>query len=157
MFVGITRAQEELQISMARYRDFRGQRKMTVPSHFLMELPREEMELQAWELDQSHTVEPAFEEPVLSRPKMRPRGGGGLSVQLTTAAELANGGQPTTPVSPEAFRQGMVVRHPQYGLGRVAALSGSGEGRAYRMVRPLRAGRVRRREECSRPRSLRPL
>ncbi|MCK5644498.1 MAG: BamA/TamA family outer membrane protein, partial [Gammaproteobacteria bacterium] len=46
MFVGITRARQELQISMARYRDFRGQRKLTIPSSFLMELPRDEMELE---------------------------------------------------------------------------------------------------------------
>ena len=43
MFVGITRAQQELQISMARWRDFRGQRTLTIPSSFLMELPRGEM------------------------------------------------------------------------------------------------------------------
>ena len=42
-FVGITRAQQELQISMAQYRDFRGLRKLTVPSSFLMELPLGEM------------------------------------------------------------------------------------------------------------------
>jgi DNA helicase-2/ATP-dependent DNA helicase PcrA len=47
MFVGITRAQQELQISMARYRDFRGQRKLTIPSSFLMELPRAEMNLES--------------------------------------------------------------------------------------------------------------
>ena len=45
MFVGITRAQQELQISTARYRDFRGQRKLTIPSSFLMELPRGEMDV----------------------------------------------------------------------------------------------------------------
>jgi DNA helicase II / ATP-dependent DNA helicase PcrA len=45
MFVGITRARQELQISTARYRDFRGQRKLTIPSSFLMELPRAEMEV----------------------------------------------------------------------------------------------------------------
>jgi DNA helicase II / ATP-dependent DNA helicase PcrA len=45
MFVGMTRAQQELQISFARYRDFRGRRTMPVPSSFLMELPRGEMEL----------------------------------------------------------------------------------------------------------------
>ena len=46
MFVGMTRAQQELQLSMARYRDFRGQRKPTIPSSFLMELPRTEMDLE---------------------------------------------------------------------------------------------------------------
>ena len=44
MFVGITRAQQRLQISLAQYRDFRGQRKLTIPSSFLMELPRGEMD-----------------------------------------------------------------------------------------------------------------
>ena len=46
MFVGITAAQQELQISLARYRDFRGQRRLTIPSSFLMELPRAEMEVE---------------------------------------------------------------------------------------------------------------
>jgi len=45
LFVGITRAKEWLQMSMARYRDFRGQRRLTIPSPFLMELPRDRMEL----------------------------------------------------------------------------------------------------------------
>lgn len=44
LFVGITRAQEELHLSMARYREFRGQRRLTVPSQFLMELPVTEFE-----------------------------------------------------------------------------------------------------------------
>jgi DNA helicase-2/ATP-dependent DNA helicase PcrA len=43
LFVGITRAQEELKISLTRRRDFRGQRRLTIPSQFLMELPRAEM------------------------------------------------------------------------------------------------------------------
>ena len=44
-FVGITRAKEELQLTYAVVRDFRGQRRHTVPSSFLMEMPRGEMEL----------------------------------------------------------------------------------------------------------------
>ena len=43
LFVGITRTQQELQISYAQYRDFRGERRPTIPSQFLMELPREEL------------------------------------------------------------------------------------------------------------------
>ena len=65
MFVGITRAQEELELSMAQYRDFRGQRKMTIPSQFLMELPRAEMEV--------HEAEPAV--PAWSQPAWEPRRG----------------------------------------------------------------------------------
>ncbi len=44
-FVGITRAKEELQLSYAVTRDYRGQRRHTIPSSFLMEMPRGEMEL----------------------------------------------------------------------------------------------------------------
>ncbi len=46
LFVAMTRAEQELQLSLAAARDFRGQRRYVVPSQFLMELPREEMELQ---------------------------------------------------------------------------------------------------------------
>lgn len=43
LFVGITRAKQELQLSCAQYRAFRGERRPTIPSQFLMELPREEL------------------------------------------------------------------------------------------------------------------
>ncbi len=141
MFVGITRAQEELQISMAQYRDFRGQRKMTVPSHFLMELPREEMQMQAAAPVESLTMEPAFQEPVLLRTTARPSAQAVPAMQLTTGAELANGGEPSPPVSPDAFHQGMLVRHPRYGLGRVVALSGTGPGRKATIDFASAAGR----------------
>jgi DNA helicase-2/ATP-dependent DNA helicase PcrA len=44
-FVGITRAEEELQLSNARYRFVQGSQRMTIPSQFLLELPRDEMEI----------------------------------------------------------------------------------------------------------------
>jgi DNA helicase-2/ATP-dependent DNA helicase PcrA len=45
LFVGITRAREELQLSYAQYRAYRGQFAPTIPSGFLMELPREQMKV----------------------------------------------------------------------------------------------------------------
>ena len=140
MFVGITRAQEELQISMAAYRDFRGQRKMTVPSPFLMELPRGEMELV--ELEPVWT-DPFYEAPIRAAATpaalSRPRNGVAMA-QLTTAAEMANGG--TSPAAnPDDFRQGMIVRHPEYGLGRIVALSGGGPGRQATVDFASAAGR----------------
>ena len=140
MFVGMTRAQQELQISMAQYRDFRGQRKMTIPSHFLMELPREEMELENVYVPPPLGIEPAYEEPALSRVEASPAASA-PALRLTTAAELANGGEPSPPVSPDAFRQGMVVRHPKYGLGRVVALSGAGPARKATIDFASAAGR----------------
>ncbi len=44
-FVGLTRAKDELRLSYAETRDFRGVRRRTIPSSFLMEMPREELEL----------------------------------------------------------------------------------------------------------------
>lgn len=45
LFVGLTRARQELQLSWAQSRMFRGVNAPTVPSHFLAELPRDEMDL----------------------------------------------------------------------------------------------------------------
>jgi DNA helicase II / ATP-dependent DNA helicase PcrA len=157
MFVGITRAQQELQISMARYRDFRGQRKLTIPSSFLMELPRGEMEIEMagvesrpqpdFAADQFHysQVEPeelqTRSEP--DRVERREDAGRGTrpKIHLTTAAALANGSQNATPVDPDAFRQGMLVAHATYGLGQIAALSGSADRRKATVDFPPPVGR----------------
>ncbi len=151
MFVGITRAEEELEISRAHYRDFRGERKMTVPSQFLMELPRSEMEIREREPaavsgyetecgDRTDDLSPGDDEAICDtyiEPVHELVGGGEpplpverkpRNLHLTTAAEL-RAGEPLPPVSPDAFRQGMVVRHPAHGLGRIIALSGAGRGR----------------------------
>lgn len=143
MFVGVTRAEEELQISRATYRDFRGQRKMTVPSTFLMEIPRGEMELREAEpaappwtdsLSEEERVYQRRDQPSPTRPA--------FSLQLTTAAEMANGGS-SPAASPDNFFQGMLVRHPQHGLGRVVALSGSGFSRKATVDFPASAGRLK--------------
>jgi DNA helicase-2/ATP-dependent DNA helicase PcrA len=146
MFVGITRAQEELRISRAVYRDYRGQRKMTIPSQFLMELPRMEMEQIDSEPVVSGDAEPSYDDtyhhagqpssPVAPAWPPGPAGqhppapAGGSP--LMTAAELAHGA--VSPVSPDEFHQDMLVRHPVHGLGRIIALSGSGAQRKATVV-----------------------
>ena len=145
MFVGITRAQQELQMSLARYRDFRGQRKSTIPSSFLMELPRMEMEVEfaaADDVGRSWVEEERQEVP--ARPQTGPTPSRApLPVRLTTAAALANGGQPTTPVDPEVFRQGLWVVHATHGLGQIIALSGSAARRMATVDFSPPAGRQR--------------
>ena len=129
LFVGITRAEEELQISRADKRDFRGQRKMTIPSQFLMELPRGEMEIEdrcGFGTDSSYG---SLSQHVVGSTTVRAMGRATTSgIRLTTAAELA-GETESPPVDPDEFMQGMVIRHAQLGLGRVRALSGSGADR----------------------------
>jgi DNA helicase-2/ATP-dependent DNA helicase PcrA len=120
LFVGITRAREELQLSRAKVRDFRGQRKNTVPSKFLFELPRDEMETheEADAVPVYQPVEPAHRVDL-------PSPGRAWAARVMTAAELS--GEDTAPlsnVSAEEFYQGMLVRHPEYGLGKIVALSG---------------------------------
>jgi DNA helicase-2/ATP-dependent DNA helicase PcrA len=161
-FVGITRAKEELQLSYAVTRDFRGVRRRTIPSSFLMEMPRHEMEV----VDAANTFESAdfgpWEEPdddegddswdfQLDDVSVSSAGGGhdvpsgevkpAISVaaaSLKTAATLSremaeepveSPEGPLPRVSPDVFRQGMTVAHPEYGPGKIVALSGSGKNR----------------------------
>jgi DNA helicase-2/ATP-dependent DNA helicase PcrA len=51
------------------------------------------------------------------------------AIQLKTAAEMASPTGALPGVSPDVFCQDMLVRHPEYGLGRILALSGSGSFR----------------------------
>ena len=146
-FVGITRAKEQLQLSYAVHRDFRGVRRRTVPSPFLIEMPREEMELievgdnnwypPDWDdvrdeigshLEHDHhepygEVASATERPGEDRSTL-------TASQVTTAAKLA-GAMPLegSGVSPDAFAQGMTVMHPEHGPGKIVALSGAGHNR----------------------------
>ena len=135
LFVGITRAAEELQISHAVYRNFRGQNRRSVPSSFLMELPREEMELvncrsaastwsqqtEEWDDSSQEWQAPATQTTSASTPS---------AATLTTAAELA-GTRPATDAqyAPDDFTPGMAVLHPEHGLGKIIALSGEGANR----------------------------
>ncbi|RIK79189.1 MAG: AAA family ATPase [Planctomycetota bacterium] len=149
-FVGITRAREALQLSYAVHRDFRGQRRRTVPSQFLLEMPRDQMELvevgrDQWyppnwddigddafgddessdELDASRPARsaPGALEPFT--PNLVPQ-----APKVMTAARLAGAlPAPTSGAAPDDFVQGMTVMHPEHGPGKIVALSGAGKNR----------------------------
>jgi DNA helicase-2/ATP-dependent DNA helicase PcrA len=104
LFVGMTRAKEELYLSHVTSREFRGRTERAIPSPFLMELP----------------ARPAAAAPERRAPATR-----GI---IITAAEFA-GGINTPATSMNDFQQGMLVRHPEFGLGRIAELSGYGPKR----------------------------
>ncbi len=142
LFVGITRAREELQLSRAQYRDFPGARRMTVPSSFLMELPREEMEIDETSWLQAITLDPQWSQIERSRRGVgRPSTATMPAATVSTAARRAaidahHGGRAlngetaaAAEVSPDVFQQGMVVKHPEYGLGKIIALSGDDTNR----------------------------
>jgi DNA helicase-2/ATP-dependent DNA helicase PcrA len=151
LFVGITRAKDDLQLSYAQYRAFRGQACPTVPSSFLMELPRHEMHLsdsvgsrrttpdweEGFELGARHEFaeasqvasgEDADDAQEESAAQTKRRKTPVLTSSLVTGAELlAKHEKPR--ISPNVFRHGMAVEHPQYGAGTIIALSGDGPKR----------------------------
>ena len=209
LFVGITRAEEELQLSLAHYRAQRGSVFPTSPSCFLMELPRDRMEVHDYGVDdlfrldhhgerawrphgdlrsqrQSTDFDPFDFEPVTdafdgidlpvqseaseTSERAAPRGADaeeGLQFhpdpelfldsssadefvgerestgerspisrrasmakpKFITASEMLSEAVPTKKVDPEHFRYGQMVRHPEYGPGKIVALSGTGSKR----------------------------
>ncbi|MFV1968133.1 MAG: ATP-dependent helicase [Pirellulaceae bacterium] len=144
LFVGITRAEEELQLSLASNRFVRGGCWPTVPSCFLMELPRDEMEVHkpatpfrrpaevedAWDLE---AVDETYEEEeyVDARPNGQQDQRAKTEMpRVMTAAEMVKGAAPTRKkAAPEEFCQGMLVNHSAHGTGRIVALSGTGARR----------------------------
>ncbi len=153
-FVGFTRAKAELQLSYAKHRDFRGQRRHTVPSTFLFEIPREELEMiqpddgNPWDddlIEEDSDDSNAWEEDALGEDVLDDSFDFGESpssvppqrlLQVTTADKLAGAATQTKSpaknhpqTSPDQFTQGMAVVHPELGPGKIIALSGSGKNR----------------------------
>ena len=179
-FVGITRARQRLTLSYAKYRDVRGTQTPTVPSAFLMELPREELQItqpsssaaypDSWDFDggaddysdaedddpvlhpdDQPAAMPSHSPAGISLGSPTPRNGSSartkhstepkLSLRsLPTAAELDAAGRdgatplaqrlPATSTSaslPESIQPGLRVTHPEYGLGKIAKVSGVGK------------------------------
>ncbi|MEN1679982.1 MAG: UvrD-helicase domain-containing protein [Planctomycetota bacterium] len=141
-FVGITRAERRLQISHVVRRDFRGMRRIAIPSGFLMEIPRDELdaqqaaspelELMGW--DEANDADPwADSEPStqVSQPSMTIAA---ASVTTGAALEASQSGDAAKPAprpkaNPDVFAHGMAVTHPEYGLGKIVTLSGAGAKR----------------------------
>jgi DNA helicase II / ATP-dependent DNA helicase PcrA len=122
-FVGMTRAKEELYLSHARLREFRGQTLYAVPSLFLDELPEhgtETLDLSAsgagsrrameeWRSGSRAAEQGWADAGVRARPK--------ADVPVAVPASANNG---------QTYVEGMVVRHDNYGTGRVTHVSGYG-------------------------------
>ena len=144
LFVGITRAKQELQVSCAQYRAFRGDRRPTIPSQFLMELPREELsysEPAGFDLDDDNDEFDGLADEDDDGEPHRRRGSVWSDEDFVQDAPAeydeysADGAAPRR--SPRAggggiggrgplFLPGMMVWHPDYGTGVVVATSGSG-------------------------------
>jgi DNA helicase II / ATP-dependent DNA helicase PcrA len=104
-YVGMTRARERLFLTFAQSRQVFGQRKLTEPSRFLGELPREGLTLTS----EARGFEPAYvprrRSAEVPRPDLPPPVGANLS----------------------ALRPGARVRHPMFGVGTVVRADGAGD------------------------------
>jgi DNA helicase-2/ATP-dependent DNA helicase PcrA len=130
LFVGMTRAERELALSLCRVREFRGKRQVTIPSRFLDELPDEALNVR----DLSGSTFGGGVTPTAPRrPGPRPGAAHG-GFRLTTAAALGGSAPAGPPDDLGAFRPGVPVLHPQYGLGRIVAIEGAGPDRKGRVA-----------------------
>jgi DNA helicase-2/ATP-dependent DNA helicase PcrA len=145
LFVGITRAEEELQLSYSAYRFSRGSRRLTIASSFLMELPREEMEVHEpgrrkaapegeYAIDEDaewvEYEDEVYDEGAELAPVESSKPVESTARVMTAADMLGESTRSEVKVAPEAFCQGMLVSHPEYGLGKILALSGAEKKRA---------------------------
>jgi DNA helicase-2/ATP-dependent DNA helicase PcrA len=114
-FVGMTRAKEELYLTHARLREFRGQAMYAVPSMFLDELPRDSGVVES--ADHSHHS-----------------GGPPASDYWRSGSESAAEGwrdagyapRPSAKTDRTTYAVGMTVEHGMYGRGKITDLSGIG-------------------------------
>ena len=121
-FVGMTRAKEELYLCHARLREFRGNTLYAVPSMFLDELPADSVE----------RVDLSVSAAGTARAIQEWRGGGKAAEPGWADAGVTL--KPTPLPVPDSHQsgtgtglvEGVLVKHAEYGIGRVTELSGYG-------------------------------
>ncbi|TWT67173.1 ATP-dependent helicase [Allorhodopirellula solitaria] len=165
LFVGITRAQQWLQLSYAKRRSVRGDIRVVIPSMFLSELPRADMNVieartdrdffddgadesypDSWDLvqepapqddaekeytgDAGSVIPDVYRDPSASPAKVKAkRTTPTIAASLQTASDLMSSDR----VPLGAYREGSLVRHPEYGDGTITELTGRGPKRTAKI------------------------
>lgn len=132
-FVGLTRAKEELYLTHARMREFRGQTLYAVPSMFLEELPGEGIE----NVDLSSSGAGSMR----AMDYWRGTTGAaknwydtGIPLEKPTKRETVDTATATMPT--RTYSEGMLVDHEKYGRGRITEVSGHGALRKIKIRFP---------------------
>ncbi len=153
LFVGATRAKEELTISHANRREIRGRPLPAIPSEFLHEMTLEHADFSRestgrTDLDlefENAEEQPEYDDEFCSQeipdvdedqdgdrtPGSKTRKSRRSTVgvpKLTTGASLLNGESGAVAI-PQGFGVGQKVRHPRYGLGTIIAADGFARNR----------------------------
>ena len=129
-FVGITRAMHTLLITSARYRTHRGIRERTIPSRFLSELPAEHVissdQAEDWPGDSDFLADDgpvaAFDDYEFDQRDPE-------EIALERNAKRASQRSMPRASGKTEVKIGSLVRHPQFGLGRVTRVMGMGMNR----------------------------
>ena len=125
-FVGMTRAMQELTLTHARMREFRGQVTYAIPSMFLDELPRDVQ----------------TQDPSSGRNQARSAIDEWRSGVNATAARAGFATKPIapapngTPIAGTNYTVGGVVQHDEYGIGQITDVSGFGALRRIKIRFP---------------------
>ena len=128
-FVGVTRAKEELFLSHAKVRDYRGRSLYAMESMFLNELPEEGVDRVYVQAARS-PYEQAYGRSQFEQPRSRPA----WSDANALASALQNRNRPADEDAEAGdYSMGMLVRHEQYGLGKITEVRGSGILRRVRV------------------------
>ncbi len=115
-FVGITRAMKQLVMSNARYRMIRGQTERTIASQFLSEISEDCFE----EIDLTGEDEGA------GSVGYRDEGSYGRRAQQERRGYEAAAMQRDANAAAGEFKRGVLVRHPQFGMGRIEEITPAG-------------------------------
>jgi ATP-dependent DNA helicase UvrD/PcrA len=129
-FVGMTRAKQELYLSHARLREFRGQALYAVPSMFLDELPHDVETVEVIDLSH-HSGGP--------RGPDHWRGGSAAASEGWYDAGYAPRSAATPKADENGYAIGVIVDHCMYGRGQITDLSGHGALRRIK-IRFAKAG-----------------
>jgi len=132
MFVGMTRAEEELYICHAQMREFRGMTLYTIRSPFLDELPPEvKVEGDGGPSFRAPHDQERWDDEDYEEARYRRRARKEFAARTPTAKP-----KPAAPVPGadyEGFAKGAVVRHKTYGMGKVLEVSGFGDARKVKV------------------------
>jgi DNA helicase-2/ATP-dependent DNA helicase PcrA len=115
-FVGITRAMKQLCLSYARYRMIRGQTERTVASQFLNEIPEECLE----------EIDLTGDDDEIGSVNYRDESSYGFRAQNDRRQYEAIAERRQNDAVAAGFKRGMLVRHPQFGLGRIEEIMPAG-------------------------------
>jgi DNA helicase-2/ATP-dependent DNA helicase PcrA len=119
-YVGMTRAKESLNLSLARRRSLRGSPVMNDPSRFLDEIPGHLLEGKSLAATRRRAGERAARDGLLRRVDF---GDSHLEYDAETASEP----EAWDPVGEFTLKKGVRVRHARFGVGVIQRLEGEGD------------------------------